>query len=311
MENSLEILHQINWFLKPVSDFLIFLVGTNVGRVILFLSFALYFVITFVHSVNYRKSMGRNSSGYGSGFLPFQTKVYLFFRDLFNPILKIIIHLPVVLGVLLALGILVGVSEALQGTQEFFNNHKRIEQLTTVVKHLDKRYKVASVKIEKIDYVNFTTRMEIEFYGNSLTSEAQKKQSILIKGFDIYFDAMVLNFDYSGIAEGNKTNLVLPYRVFSESVPANEGIKLNYYGNDSIPLIYKREASEIYGISQDDYQKRISEFSRLIFDKEYARKMGVRSFQGNAVHKRVAEGKIYEIWIEQTGGLVLKQTEVF
>jgi hypothetical protein len=159
--------------------------------------------------------------------------------------------------------------------------------------------------------VNSTTSLDIEYYGNSLSSPAIKKQSVQLKGFDIYFDAMVLNFDYAAIQDGNKHNLVLPYRMFSEAVPANEGIKLNYTDADSIPLIYKREAGEIYGLAEADYQSRMADFAKLIFDKDYARTMGVRSFHGNAVHKKVTEGKTYEIWIEQTGGLVLKQQGLF
>ncbi|MCK5537749.1 MAG: hypothetical protein KAI79_13060 [Bacteroidales bacterium] len=311
MENSLEILQQINWFLKPVSDFLIFMVGTTVGRVIMLLLFLFYFFITYMHSINQRKALGKGSSSYGTGFVPFQTKIYFFFRDLFAPLLKMIVHLPVVLGVIVTLGLLVGVSSALQNMQAFAENQKEIEQLGTIVKQLDKRYKVASIKVEKTDYVNKTTSLEIEYFGNSLQSPSENKQNIIIQGFDIYFDAMVLNFEYSAIQDGDKHNLVLPYRIFSEVVAAKDGIKLNYFDNDSIPLIYKREASEIYGLSAEDYNARMDDFTRLIFDEDYARKMGVRSFQGNAVHKRLAEGKIYDIWIEQTGGLVLKQATLF
>jgi hypothetical protein len=52
-------------------------------------------------------------------------------------------------------------------------------------------------------------------------------------------------------------------------------------------------------------------FSKFITDKETARKEGVRSAYGNAVHKRVREGQVITVWVEQTGGLVIKETEDF
>ena len=305
MEQSLELLKQINWFLKPVSDFLLYFVVNPTGRVLLIIGFLIYFVSTYAHSVKMRRLAGRGSSAYGSGFVPFGERIYLFIRDFFRPMLKIIIHFPVVLGVIVALSMLVGISAALQSTQQYFENQQRIEELSTVVKQLDKRYKVAELEIKAVDYVAGLTTLNISYYKNGKL-QADANQKIEIKGLDIYFDAVVLNFDYSSIARGEKHNLVLPYRVFSERVPAEKGKKLYFLGKDSIPVFFEKETKQIYGVDPEKYTERVKELMRFVKDKDFARKMGVRSFLGTAVHKRVYPGTKYEVWAEQTGGLVLK-----
>ncbi len=312
MENSLELLQQINWFLKPVSDFLLFFVTTLLGRILLLSGFFIYFIATYAHSLKLRKLAGKGSTAYGSGFIPLGERIYLLIRDLFRPVLKIIIQFPVVLGIIVALSMLVGISTALQSTQAFLQNQKKIEELSTVVKQLDKRYKVASLTIKDVDYVKGITKLDIQYYSNDKTSGKRKTQSIEIKGYDIYFDALVLNFNYSTISQGEKHNLVLPYRIFSEKMAAVDGIKLNYMDADSIPLLYERGENEIYGVDAKKYPERVKELMRFTTDKQYARKMGVRSFLGNSVHKVMYKGKKYDIWIEQTGGLVLKtKTSLF
>lgn len=307
MENSLELLKQINWFLKPISDLLLFFVTSSLGRILLFAGFVMYFLFTYVHSLKMRRIAGRGSSAYGSGFVPIGEKIYLFFRDLMKPILKIIIHFPVVLGIILALSMLVGISTALQSTQAYLQNQKRIQELSAVVKQLDNRYKIAILDVKTVDYVKGTTTLEISYLSNKKAVSNTKKQEITIKGFDIYFDAVVLNFDYSTISQGEKHNLVFPYRVFSEQVPAGKGVKLNFLASDSIPLFFHRENKQIYGLNPDKYGERVKELMKFVYDKEYARQMGVRSFLGNAVHKRMFAGQKYEVWIEQTGGLVLRR----
>jgi len=307
MENSLELLGQINWFLKPVSDLLLFFVTTSLGRILLFLGFALYFIFTYAHSLKMRQVIGRGSSSYGSGFVPIGEKVYLFFRDLSKPILKIIVHFPVVLGIIVALSMLVGISSALQSTQAYLQKQEKIEELSIVVKQLDNRYKIATLDVKAVDYVKGITKLEVSYLSNKKAINNTKKQEITIKGFDIYFDAVVLNFDYSIISQGEKHNLVFPYRIFSEQVPASKGIKLNFLGSDSIPLFFQKENKQIYGLNPDKYGDRVKELMKFVYDKDYARKMGVRSFLGNAVHKRMFAGQKYDVWIEQTGGLVLKR----
>ena len=115
----------------------------------------------------------------------------------------------------------------------------------------------------------------------------------------------------SEISTGTSKNIVLPYRIFSEKMPQEEGISLNLKDENGIPLIFKRGENEIYGMEVEKYTKHIQEIMSYITDEKKAKMAGIRSVYGNAVHKKVRKGETFTIWVEQTGGLVIKKAAQF
>ncbi len=312
MEQTLDFLNKMNWFLKPFANLIIFFFTTKVGIISLIILFIIYilFVLNFeikTRSLAY-KAVG--SIG-GGGRVPFFEKIFIAGRVLSNMFLKIISNVPVVLAVVIFLVFVVGMSKGIESMDNYMKNQQKIKELKSILKQLDQRYKVAEIDI--LDYNRLTeqTKMRIRFYDYAQQGFSEQTQDIEILGNDIYFDAIVLNFEYSEIASGSAKNIVLPYRVFSNKVPQGKGIALKLQDKNGVPLIFKRKESDIYIVEPDVYTERIQEIMSYITDKKKARAAGIRSIYGNAVHKTVRKGDKLIIWVEQTGGLVIKKAVVF
>ena len=236
-------------------------------------------------------------------------KASIFFIETIKLLSRIISNLPVLLCVLVMFLLIVGTSGLFKEFDTYMENEKQIREMRTVLKHLEGRYKVADIKV--IDQDSFETKIRISFYDYADIGTSYATQEVTIKGKDIYFDSIILNFDYSEISQGKAVNIAIPYRIFSDEVSQAEGIELELKDENGIPLLFKRSGEEIYGINEDNYNKRLKEILLFLSDKKAAREAGVRSVYGNAVHKKVYRGETVSIWIEQTGGLVLKQEESF
>lgn len=315
MQETTELLQNINWFLKPISDTIIYLFTTTTGIILLASGFGVYVLASLFNALWVRQLAHRGASNYGRGHLPFLEKTYVIISELGKILLNVIYKAPVLLGVFLFLLFIVGFSTGLQSIDNFISNQKKIKELKTVVKHLDKRYKVADMVVTKqvkLPTANSaTTTMKFNFYDDNGAKIKGAEQEITIKGNDIYFDALVLNFEYSEIGGGKARNLVVPLKVFSNEVPKEQGVALKLTDQNGVPFIFKRSAEEVYGMPADTFNVRLREILTYIKDQEAARQAGVRSIYGNAVHVRVWDGYKETIWIEQTGGLVIKPTEVF
>jgi hypothetical protein len=225
--------------------------------------------------------------------------------------LRIISNLPVFLAVFVFFVMVVGISKGIDSMGEFVQNQQKIRELQSLLKQLDQRYKVAEIEVVEFNSYKNESELLIKFYDYANQGYSNINQSITIKGRDIYFDAIVLNFEYSEIATGNTKNLVLPYRVFSEEVPQEQGIPLNLTDRNGIPLIFTRNEINIYGMEQTKYTENVKEIMSYITNKEKARLAGIRSVYGNAVHKNIQKGEVFSIWVEQTGGLVIKENKGF
>jgi len=312
MDQTLDFLNKMNWFLKPFANLIIFFFTTKVGIISLIVLFVLYilFVVNFeikTRSLAYRAigSIG------GGGRVPFSERIFIAGRVLANLFLKIISNVPIVLSVVIFLIFVVGMSKGIETMDTYVKNQEKIRELKSILKQLDQRYKVAEIDILDYNPMTDQTKMRVSFYDYAQQGFSDKPQDIEIQGNDIYFDAVVLNFEYSEIASGNTQNIVLPYRVFSNKVPQSKGVRLNIQDENGMPLIFKRKESDIYAVEPDKYTERVKEIMSYITDKKKARAAGIRSVYGNAVHKRVRKGDKIVIWVEQTGGLVIKKAVMF
>ncbi len=81
------------------------------------------------------------------------------------------------------------------------------------------------------------------------------------------------------------------------------------YAERNIPQLILEK--NLYGLDIDTYNERMKEILVYMNDKEKAREAGIRSFYSTAPNfvKALRKGQTFIIWIEQTGGLVIKQEE--
>lgn len=219
----------------------------------------------------------------------------------------LIVKIPLIAGVLVVVLLAGMLAGNISGISTYIYNQERLQELRLIVKQLQKRYKVAAVEITSIE--SGATTMDITYLDYSGTGEADIRQRITIEGTDIYFDSIVVNFDYSLIEDGSKLNLTIPNKVYSGVVSYDDGVKLDFMNSRNVPYMYARDDDEVYGMDSFRYDVRVAELMDIIYDEERSRELGVRSLYGNAVHRPVAEGDVFSIWIEQTGGLVLSTAE--
>jgi hypothetical protein len=223
---------------------------------------------------------------------------------------RIVVHLPVLILSALVFLSIAGLGSAITGIEEARAASRRISELSRVIRNLERSAKVADVEV--LSYRNGVTSLALDFYDPSFGEEAVERRELSMAGRDIYVDAMILNFDYSEIGEGRRINLAIPYRLFSEALSQAEGIPLGANDILGVPYIFNRSDTDIYGLAPDIYRKRLMEFVELIRDEKAAREEGiVRSVYGSAVHRRTAPGDKFEIRVEQTGGLTLREKRAF
>lgn len=231
-------------------------------------------------------------------------------RELVSLFGKAAAALPTIAGVALALVLVLGIADSSRKVDEYVAGQKRIAELSATVRNLERRYKAVEVRID--DIKDGRIAATLSFFDYKDLKAAPKTQSLDIAGKELFIDAIVCNFDYSSIASGGAVNLAIPYRVFSDEVPEAEGIDLSLFDTAGLPLMYRRSGDNVYGISSEAYEARLAELMADIRTDESARKAGiVRSLYGDAVHRAAKRGEVFTVWVEQSGGLTIKDSGAF
>lgn len=311
MDEIYTLIEQLNWFLKPVSKAVMYLFTTTQGHIVLAVLFAIYFIASFGGALWNRKMLHLAArSSYERGRVPGAEKISIFVSHTLKVLFQIVMKFPVLLAALLLIVFMSGITDSITRMHNFVQNKKEIQKLETTLQHLDESYKVAEIEIKNVDYsdmTNIRTSLTVSYYDYAGLGLSAGEQDITLSGRDIYIDAYVMNFQYSEIGQGTAKNLAIPYRVFSNKVPQAEGITLELKDKNGVPYIFHRKAEQLYGINQEEFDAQLEKIATFIEDKKAARKAGIRSLYGNAVHRLVRAGQTYELRVEQSGGLVLKR----
>ena len=219
-------------------------------------------------------------------------------------------NVPTLITMAAVLGVALAMSSSVAKLDEFLSLQRKIKEYSLVLKNLDRRYKVA--RMECLGQEEGKTKLLVRYYDQDGAVPTDGEELLEISGSDIFVDALVINFAYSGIESGDRINLAMPYRLFSEKVAQAEGIGLKIAERGATPFVYRRNAEEVYGIDKQTYDQRLGELMATALDAESARKAGiVRSVYGSAVHRVMKKGDAFIVWAEQSGGLTVKEERVF
>jgi hypothetical protein len=231
--------------------------------------------------------------------------VGLALRELGSASLRAAAALPsLVAAAAAALGVLV-LADSSRRLDRYLEDRARIAELTATVRNLERRYRAMDVDI--LDVSGGRIDAELSFYDYRSPQSPSKSQRIQLPGRELFIDAIVCNFGYSEIAAGTKVNLAIPYRAFTDETPQAEGVELGLLDEKGVPLMYRRPPEGVYGISAAAYDARLAELASILRSEETARETGiVRSLYGNALHRTVLRGDSFSIWVEQSGGLSIK-----
>jgi hypothetical protein len=292
--------------IRAVSDAAAFLFTTPVGLAVLG-ALLLLAALAKLWSVISGRRLAAKAAGEDFGTLAAAGAA---FREMAGMGVKAAGALPALAALAAVLVILVGVSDATRKVDEFVAGQKRVAELTATVRNLERRYKAVEARID--DLRDGRILATLSFFDYKDPKAAPRTQSVEIAGKELFIDAIVCNFDYSEIAAGRKVNLAIPFKVFSDEVPESRGISLAILDESGVPYMYRRPAEGLYGIAPDAYAARLSELMADIRTEESARKAGiVRSLYGDAVHRAARKGEAFDVWVEQTGGLSIKELESF
>ncbi|MDR0645165.1 MAG: hypothetical protein LBG05_09755 [Treponema sp.] len=202
---------------------------------------------------------------------------------------------PILAGIIAALILASGVLKLTIALNEFIEREKRIRELSIAIKYLEQSEKVLAVKVDSVS--NGRTMLRLNYTAKNPEDDSipsvEWKKEIVIQGVDIYFDCLVLNFTYSEITSGRQRNIAIPYRVFSNIVPAEQGVSLLDHMTDVAE-------EDGFGFIPSIYGERLKQ---ILSDEQFAKDMGVRSANGSAPHRIVNTGDRFSIRIEQSGGV--------
>ena len=309
MFENAKLLHKINSIFKPIAKFIIFLFTTKTGLFILFLLFLLWIYIRLYNRLKERKL--QKEAATGEDKLSVQELSAIIFDEISGIFTFIFTNISVLLVSLLIMFTIVGISAAFSSVEDYLNKRQQINNLKITLKNLDQSYRVAKVEVIDRDLINDSTTLKVKFYDYAGNDYMPDEQVVKLPGHNIYFLMYLINFKYSLIESGEKVNITLPYLIYSEKQRQDEGIRLKLTDSIGVPYIFHRDSSDIYGISYSDYESSIKEIAELITDPEKARQAGVISQYVAAPHytRILKKGQSFEIWVEQTRGLVIKQDE--
>ena len=289
-----------------ISRALLWLFTTKAGLLSLGIAFLLAFFVRYSKTLKER-SLLMAASGKRAGL---GTAGAVLVQEIVSVGASVAANIPILIAVVAILSIVVALSGTVTKLDEFLTLQQKIREYSLVMKNLDRRQKVA--RVECLKQENGKTALLIVYYNQDGHPVDGGEERINIQGTDIFIDALVVNFAYSGIESGEKRNLAVPYRVFSDKVSQSKGVRLKIAAPERIPYFLKRDDHQVYGLDKEVFDTRLSELLTLATDAERARKAGlIRSLYGNAVHRVMTKGDAFIMWVEQTGGLTIKEEHDF
>lgn len=305
--NNADLLHKINSILKPIAQLIIFLFTTKIGILILLSLLILWFYSKIYNKLRDRKLLNESASGeHGISLKEFLS---IIFEELSNFAAYLIANFTTLLIVLVVMLSIVGLSSTFSSVEDYLNKRNQIENLKIALKNLETDYKVAKVEVLNVDRIHDSIEINVKFFDYAMNDYMPKEQTLKLPGHNIYFLMLLVNFKYSLIENGEKVNIALPYEIFTEKQTQEQGVRLQYADSLGIPFIFHRDSSEVYGIGYEQYNSTIAEIAGFLSDPKKAKKAGVVSYYDAAPHyvRTLRKGQTFEIWVQQTRGLVIKQ----
>ena len=296
--------------LKPalyaLADAVGFLFGTSLGLGLVAAALVLAAALRLRSALSARRLAAKAAGeGFGEG-----RALGLALGELGSMALRAAAALPTLVAVAaISVGI-AALADSSRKLDEYLAGRQRIAELQATVRNLERRYRAVDVAI--LDASGGSIEAELSYYDYRSPNAPAKSQRIKLRGRELFVDAIVCNFDYSEISAGRQVNLAIPYRAFTDEMPQSEGLPLGLLDGQGVPLMFRRPPEGVYGIEAAAYDARLTELSGILRSEEVARGAGiVRSLYGNAVHRVARAGDRFTIWVEQTGGLTIKEDRGF
>lgn len=190
--------------------------------------------------------------------------------------------------------------------KNIISDYNEIKTLSAVVKNLKSERKV--LEIIPVSYENGEMTFKVKYFAYSpvkgkdiMTGEMEYK----VYGKKAYFDFIVVNFDYSLVESGEKVNLALPYVIYSDKIPFENGVSIG--GEiEKIPLSLKLDKEDLFLVDKKEYETVIEKLIKAVRDPMLARKLGIRTSYSEAIVVYPLKNNVYSVYSTATGGIILK-----
>ncbi|URA10296.1 hypothetical protein [Thermospira aquatica] len=130
------------------------------------------------------------------------------------------------------------------------------------------------------------------------------QERIVVGEQRVYVDFGVCNFDYTVVGEGGAYNLAFPYRLYTARQSPERGYSL-FSGEKGILWHFAIPEEELLGMEGRDFFSMGQKIVASITNASLAKKLGIRTFYGQALALDLVPGKRYEFVTTGTGGVKL------
>ena len=227
-----------------------------------------------------------------------------------HAILRVLRWVPLALVCLVFTLSFGALSSALEGVESLLQRQARIRNLTMAVENLSASRKGASITVQ--DYRDGISRLEVRIHDGAAERKEISRKTFSLPGRDIHIDSAVLNVDFALVESGKRQNIAIPWRLYSENLAQVDAIPLGTLGEDGVPYVFNRSDEEIIGMAGDAYRAILLELFSLRSEDRLLRSEGiVRSLYGNALHRVMRPGETWDLFLEASGGLVLREHRPF
>lgn len=183
-----------------------------------------------------------------------------------------------------------------------------LEERERVISRLVRTQRVAQAMVTgRFVGEDGVVRTEVQFVEIDENGEPLQRKQALVRGEQVYFDALVLKFDSELVKEGDPVrgkSILLFRRMFGEDQTPNEGAPLDDDGIDAIPTAYRSGSTS--EVERELWQR----FWEYASDPALRARDGVRVAQGEAPSIRMEKGVLYELTLDANGGLNIASSRV-
>jgi hypothetical protein len=184
------------------------------------------------------------------------------------------------------------------------------EILRQIVARLERERRVAQVIVrdQKTDASGTVLVTTLKFAELQPDGSSLPPKTIIVPGEEVYFDALVIKFDYQYVELGDSLrgkSICLFRKVFGSGEKPEDGFAIDEDSEDGIPNIYRT------GRQVTPFEIRVwRRFWEYADNARMAKEEGVRVAQIEAVGIRPRPERIYTISVENAGGLNITAEEI-
>ena len=234
-----------------------------------------------------------------------QWRWHVFLLNLSETLTKLLLWFP---QIILSITLLFGIALFEKDIQTLYENLKiarETQTLTQALKNLSFEGKILEISVHT---TNSAFLLSMKFFTHSPWDNKpilKTNQNLIVNASRVNIDIGVCNFSYSRIAEGSAYNIAFPYRIYTATQAPQNGFSL-FTGEKGILSVFDIPEDDLVGISPHEFLTTVSQIVAAITNTTVAKRLGIRTFYGEAIAIDLKESTTYTFVTTGNGGVLLK-----